>query len=49
MQYTIAKAHTPELLMEAVNSKIQEGWVPQGGIAVANASNMIYAQAMIKG
>lgn len=47
MQYTIVNAHRIELLIEKVEAMIQEGWTPQGGISAANASTIIFAQAMI--
>lgn len=48
LQYTIAKGHTTEKLLEEVTSMIKEGWIPQGGISAANGTNFIFAQAMIK-
>ena len=44
----IAKASTTEKLWEEVQSRIREGWIPQGGVSVAKyASNIIYVQALI--
>lgn len=48
MKYIIINATGLDQLMEEVQLKINEGWIPQGGVAVANASNMIFAQAMVK-
>ncbi len=48
LQYTIARGTSIEKLLEEVESKIEEGWVPKGGVAVANGTNFIFAQAMIK-
>ena len=48
MEYFIASSASTESLMELVQSKIAEGWVPQGGITTANASKLVYAQAMIR-
>ena len=47
MQYIIITASSPEKLAEKVQIKINEGWVPQGGVCIANASNYILTQAMI--
>jgi len=44
----IAKGSSTEKLWEEVESRIKEGWIPQGGISVANGTNFIYAQALIK-
>ncbi|MDY8135391.1 hypothetical protein [Aquimarina sp. 2201CG5-10] len=43
----IAKANNPDRLAEEVQSRIEEGWIPQGGVCVANASNYILTQALI--
>lgn len=43
----IAKSHNTETLTEQVNARIKEGWIPQGGITVTNASSIIFAQALI--
>ena len=48
LEYTILKGNSFEKLVEEVELKIQEGWVPQGGISVANGTNFIFAQAMIR-
>lgn len=48
MEYFIASSASTESLMALVQSKIAEGWVPQGGITTANASKLVYAQAMIR-
>lgn len=47
MKYIIVKANSLDKLTEEVQSKIDEGYIPQGGVCVANASTLIYAQAMI--
>ena len=48
LQYTIAKGTSTEKLIAEVELKIAEGWIPKGGISVANGTNFIFAQAMIK-
>ena len=47
MQYMIVKASTTDKLAEEVQIRIGEGWIPQGGVCVANGSNFILTQAMI--
>jgi hypothetical protein len=48
LQYMIAKGKSTQELWEEVESRIKEGWIPQGGVCVANGSSLIFAQAMIK-
>ena len=48
MEYTIAQARSINDLILEVEAKIHEGWRPQGGMAIANASSLIFAQAMIR-
>lgn len=47
-KYIIVKGISTEELVKEVELRIKEGLVPQGGITVANASNLIFAQAMVK-
>jgi len=47
LQYTIASATSTEKLMEEVHARMKEGWIPQGGVSVANSSSLIFVQAMI--
>ncbi len=46
-QYMIATAKNTEKLVEEVQSRINEGWIPQGGIAITLATQPLYAQALI--
>lgn len=46
-QYMIARARNVEKLVEEVQQRINEGWVPQGGVTVAVASVPLFAQALI--
>jgi len=48
LQYTIVTGNSTQKLREEVELRIKEGWVPQGEVSVANASNMLFIQAMIK-
>ena len=48
MEHTIAQARSINNLILEVEAKIHEGWRPQGGMAIANASSLIFAQAMIR-
>jgi hypothetical protein len=50
MEYIIEWGWTEQQFMDAVNKKISEGWIPQGGVAVgvnADDGNGWY-QAMIR-
>lgn len=47
MKYIVVKASSIDILCEKVEAKINEGWLPQGGVAVANSSTLIFIQAMI--
>ena len=46
MEYSVVKENNINDLEEKVNSLIERGWIPQGGIGVS--SNNYYVQAMIK-
>ena len=46
-QYMIATARNAEKLTEEVQSRINEGWIPQGGISITLASSPVFAQALI--
>jgi hypothetical protein len=48
IKYKIISENSIERLNESVQSKIDEGWLPQGGVTAANGSNFIFAQAMVK-
>ncbi|WP_298903601.1 DUF1737 domain-containing protein [uncultured Psychroserpens sp.] len=43
----IAQGRSTQDLWEEVHSRVQEGWTPQGGVAVANASSLIFLQALV--
>ena len=45
MEYTTVTANSFSTLEDRVNSLIQRGWIPQGGMAMESG---FYAQAMIK-
>lgn len=46
MKYIILMSDTLKVLQRAVNSMINEGYIPQGGITIDNTNSFI--QAMIK-
>ena len=46
MKYTLVRTSSANELEQQVNSLIEIGWTPQGGIAISD--NGVYAQAMIK-
>ena len=49
LEYMIIKENSIEKLSKEVQSKIGEGWIPQGGVGVGFISTFtIFAQAMIK-
>ena len=49
MQYTILDSNEFYKLEKMVNSYIEKGWVPQGGVAAAKDQGYsVYAQAMVK-
>lgn len=48
IQYNIISESSIEKLNETVQSKIDQGWLPQGGVTVANATKIVFAQAMVK-
>lgn len=47
LEYTVVKASSAKKMSEEVNVKMEEGWRPQGGVSVANATEIVYLQAMI--
>lgn len=46
-QYIIAKARDSETLTKEVQSKIDEGWMPQGGVSLCLATSPYFVQALI--
>ncbi|MDT4895533.1 MAG: hypothetical protein QOH25_610 [Acidobacteriota bacterium] len=46
MEYTVLKETTLERLMITVSQYINNGWRPQGGVAIDGYTN--YYQAMVK-
>jgi hypothetical protein len=46
-QYMIIIENSPEKLAREVQSRMGEGWMPQGGVSVSNGSRVTYVQAMI--
>ena len=48
LHYMIASGSSTKTLKEEVESRIKMGWIPQGGVSVANASSSIFLQAMIQ-
>lgn len=46
MEYTITSSESLSDLKKQVNTLIQRGWIPQGGLATVIPG--FYAQAMIK-
>ena len=46
MLYTLIRENSAKELEQKVNSLIERGWLPQGGIAVSDSG--FYVQAMIK-
>jgi hypothetical protein len=47
MEYSVVKENNINELQEKVNSLIERGWIPQGGIGVSSSYGY-YVQAMIK-
>jgi hypothetical protein len=50
--YTVVIAPSKEKLLSEVNSLIEVGWTPQGGLSIeypANAALPMYGQALVKG
>ncbi len=48
--YTVEITPTMDLLIQRVNAKIEQGWQPQGGIAVDYPTHAVlpnYAQALV--
>jgi len=48
MEYKILTANVFIELTNKVNMHIQEGWKPQGGVAIVSAQFESYYQAMIR-
>jgi hypothetical protein len=51
MKYMIVRSESEGVLMAKVNSLLEYGWKPQGGLAISCRDNgmiVYYAQAMIK-
>lgn len=49
--YTVVIAPSKEKLLSEVNSLIEAGWTPQGGLTIeypANAALPMYGQALVK-
>lgn len=47
MNYCILKAVNSEVLASQVNNAIKDGWVPQGGVIVAqHPGGLVWAQAI---
>lgn len=51
--YTVGTAKTTEALSQGVNGMIMKGWIPTGGIGVAQVMSeegpvTLYIQAMVK-
>ncbi len=50
--YTVVIAPSKERLLSEVNSLIDAGWTPQGGLSIeypANAALPMYGQALVRG
>ena len=50
--YTVVIAPSKEKLLSEVNSLIEAGWTPQGGLSIeypANAALPMYGQALVNG
>jgi len=47
MEYLVVKENNINELQEKVNSLIERGWIPQGGVGVSSSYGY-YIQAMIK-
>jgi len=50
--YTVVIAPSKEKLLSEVNSLIDAGWTPQGGLSIeypANAALPMYGQALVRG
>ena len=46
--YTIVESNNYETLSRIITNMIQDGWIPQGGVAVSTyQSSWYYTQAMI--
>jgi len=46
-QYMIVTSKNAEKLSDEVQSKINEGWVPKGGVSIAIVTHLVFAQALI--
>jgi hypothetical protein len=50
MQYTILRSTKLEELIELVNQRISEGWIPLGGVSSSlTVGATMFCQAMTKG
>ncbi len=50
--YTVVIAPSKDKLLSEVNSLIEAGWTPQGGLSIeypANTALPMYGQALVKG
>ncbi|MEN5155481.1 MULTISPECIES: DUF1737 domain-containing protein [Stenotrophomonas] len=50
--YTVVIAPSKEKLLSEVNSLIDAGWMPQGGLSIeypSNAALPMYGQALVRG
>ena len=48
LQYMVVFESNKGKFEEEVNSRIKEGWIPQGGVSGATSSGIFFIQAMIK-
>lgn len=49
MKYEIVANSKPLALEKEVNARINDGWLPQGGLSISDGDKVtIYCQAMIK-
>ncbi|MDP2454125.1 MULTISPECIES: hypothetical protein [unclassified Kaistella] len=51
MEYTVVENQFLDVLIKEVNTKIKEGWIPQGGISFKTDNifyRRLYAQTLIK-
>lgn len=49
MKYEIVANSKPLALEKEVNARINDGWLPQGGLSISDGDRVtIYCQAMIK-
>jgi hypothetical protein len=48
MEYTVLFADSIDHLVDKVSAWIAEGWIPRGGVALANLDGAYYLQAMTR-